>query len=370
MFDFVFLSHLSWNRKLFQRPQQLALQFAKAGDTVHFFSVERLLTYLDTPLTERFVEPAPRISAMMLPQVPGSRVFPPARALTNALVRAKAYASWTGGYRVVWCQHPRFAPFARDLSPDLLVYDCMDPHGAFRNRDKLVIEQEDQLLREADVVFAGGRSLARLLEERGAKPECLPSGIDFAHFAQAAEPGPKPKELESMTPPILGYIGAIDERIDWELLRWLANERASWTFLLVGPLVGMDRIPISESNVVHVGGKNYSALPEWLRAFDVCLIPWVVDELTKHMSPTKTPEYLASGRPVVSVAIPDVEADFGADVLIGRTKEEFLAACQRALVRGKTPAVKPESSRTWEEIAGIMRARLMELGQSRELPPR
>lgn len=358
MFDFVFLSHLSWNRKLFQRPHQLALQFAKAGDKVHYYSVERLLTYLDTPMMDRIVEPEDRLSAMMLPQCPGVRRLAPARAITNALVRAKARGAWSTGTRVVWCQHPRFAALAGDLGADLIVYDCMDPHGAFRNRDKLVVEQEDALLRRADVVFAGGRSLARLLEERGATPECLPSGIDFDHFAQAAEPGTKPKELESLTPPILGYIGAIDERIDWELLRWLANERASWTFVLVGPLVGMDRIPISESNVIHVGGKNYSALPTWLRGFDVCLIPWVVDELTSYMSPTKTPEYLASGRPVVSVAIPDVEADFGAHVLIGRTKEEFLAACQRALVTGKGPAVKPESSRTWAEIATAMRARL------------
>jgi len=341
------------------------MQFARAGDRVHYFSVERLIKYLETPMTERIQQPSERVSAMMIPQCPGLRVYGPARALTNALIRAKASAAWTRGVRVVWCQHPRFAPIAIKLGGDIIVYDCMDPHALFRNRDKLVGQQEESLLRRADVIFAGGRSLARLLEEHGAKPECLPSGIDYDHFAKAAEPGTKPKELEGVSPPILGYIGAIDERIDWELLRWLAKERASWTIVLVGPLVGMDRIPIPESNVIHVGGKNYSALPDWLRGFDVCLIPWVVDELTSHMSPTKTPEYLASGRPVVSAAIPDVEADFGDQVLIGRTKEEFLAACQRALVVGKGPAMKPESSRTWSEIATIMRARLTTTAEDR-----
>lgn len=352
--DIVMLSHLNWDRRLFQRPQQLATRFARMGHRVAYFSVERLVRFAQLPIPERIQEPEPNLLAVMLPQVPGAWRFDWARRMTDASVAARARHAWTTGRRVLWCQHPRFARIAGELKPEVLVYDAMDPHGAFARRDESVVRMEDELLAAADVVFAGGRSLAGLLESRGAKPICLPSGIDFAHFAAAADPGPVHPASEHISRPILGYFGAIDERIDWDLLAWIARERRNWSIVLVGPVLGdASRFP-SEQNLHLAGACEYRDLPQWLRAFDVCLIPWVVNDLTRYMSPTKTPEYLASGRPVVSSAIPDVEADYAQDVQIARTQGEWLESCTRALMRGSGAPVRPAASLEWDEIARRM----------------
>lgn len=328
-----------------------------------YLAVDRFLSVLEKGLAERVQRPAERLTALILPQVPGTWRIGAARALTDLIVRAKATDCFTGapaGRRVLWCQHPRFAPIAERIKCDLVVYDCMDPHAAFRAGDPRSAELEDRLLRRADVVFAGGHSLAELVRPRREDVLCLPSGIDYRHFASAAAPGELPPELRELRKPVLMYTGAIDERIDWDLIAWLARERPTWSIVLVGPLVLTDRLPVKEPNIHHLGAREYRRLPDYLRGADVCLIPWRVTGLTRYMSPTKTPEYLATGAPVVSTAIPDVIGDYGDSVSVANTKEEFLGRCTDALVRGRRAPEKPERSRTWDEIAEVMRGRVGE----------
>lgn len=352
------LSHLAWERNLFQRPQQLMSRLAAGGDQVAYFALVGLRRYLDMRLTERaFIDPKTKLEALNLPFMPFSKRLALSRMLSMRLLRAKArpmLARGKKGRRVLWLQNPAYVDEVEYLPHDLLVYDVMDPFASFRTSDPRVAEREERVLKRADIVFTGGRSLHTQVENRHANAHCFPSGIDFQHFAKGAEKGKIPEDLDKIPGPRLGYFGAVDERIDWDLIRTVCRERRHWHIVFLGPIVLIDRIPIDEPNFHWLGPKKYDSLPGYLRGFDVCLIPWVDNELTRFMSPTKTPEYLAAGRPVVSTPVPDVAADYAEEAHIARSADEFIRACARALTQGTGEARKPPQSRTWDEIAAEM----------------
>jgi UDP-galactopyranose mutase len=358
------LCHLAWERKLFQRPQQLATRFAEQGVLFSYFALIGFRRYMDMKLQERVLEPREGLLAQNLPFMPLTKYFGFMESLTLALFHAKAAAPLRRapkGRRVLWIQNPAYHRAIDRIPHDLLVYDVMDPYKEFSAAGGLSEEHENRVLSKADLVFTGGRSLHTLVADRHSDVHCFPSGIDFEHFAKGAQDGPVAKDVAGLSKPVLGYFGAVDERIDWPLIQHLCRERRHWSVVFLGPLVLMDKVPISEPNFHYLGPKPYERLPEYLRAFDVCLIPWLVNNLTKYMSPTKTPEYLAAGRPVVSTPIPDVMADYSQEALVASTPQEFVAACTTALMRGTGPAAKPPQSRTWDETA----ARMLELIEDR-----
>ena len=351
------LSHLAWERTLFQRPQQLMTRFAALGHRVDYFSLVSFKKYLAMPLEARLIKGPGDLEAQNLPFFPGTSRFALSAWLSRKLMVLKARPTLRAGTapRVLWLQYPGFVDLVDQLPHDLLVYDAMDPFRAFAKSDPKVLRQEEELLQRANIVFTGGRSLQRLLEPLRPNAICHPSGIDFAHFARAAQDCPTPPpDIAKLSKPVLGYFGAVDERLDWDLLQYLCRERRHWSVVLIGPLVGLEKPPVIEPNLHWLGPKSYARLPDYLRCFDVCLIPWKVNDLTRFMSPTKTPEYLASGRPVVSVPIPDVAADYAEEVLLADTPKAFLEQCTKALLRGKGAALKPPQSRTWDEIAEAM----------------
>ena len=350
------LSHLAWERKLFQRPQQLAQQFARQGHHVSYFSLVGMKRYLLMTMAERIYE-KDTLFTQNLPFMPLTKQLPPMRALTMAFLRSKAQAPLLKapkGQRILWLQNPAYVDEIDKLPHDLLVYDVMDPFKSFRTSDSKVEDREQRVLDKADVVFTGGRSLHTMVEGRHPNVHCFPSGIDFRHFARGAEEGKVAPELDGIPGPIFGYFGAVDERIDWKLIETLCKERAHWHIVFLGPKVLIDEIPVKAKNFHWLGPQPYDRLPEFLRGFDVCLIPWLVNDLTKYMSPTKTPEYLAAGRPVVSTPIPDVEQDYREEAFIAATPEEYISQCTAALTQGKGPAHKPTQSLTWKEIADGM----------------
>ncbi len=349
------LSHLAWEERLFQRPQQLMTRFAAQGHDVLYLALYSSRRWLRSP-AEREHTVGPGGRARNLPFVPLSGRSRLAFSLSSRLVErhGRRHFAGTGGKRVLWLQHPSYLDAIARIPHDVLVYDCMDPFGAFNASARGTAEQERELLGRADVVFTGGRSLHRQREGMNPRMHCFPSGIDFDHFAGAAGDGPVAPEIARLKKPVLGYFGAVDERIDWRLLREVCAARPEWSVALVGPLVGMDRAPVAAPNLHVLGGRAFADLPGYLRGFDVATIPWLVNDLTRFMSPTKTPEYLASGCPVVSTAVPDVVADYGDAVGIAKTAEDFVARCEDALARGKGPARKPDASKTWDETAAEM----------------
>lgn len=352
-------SHLAWERRLFQRPQQLATRFAAMGDKVAYFTLIGLRRYLDMKLEERTIAGGEgKPFAQNLPWFPLSRHLTLSRTLTVKLLEGKARPHLhraPKGRRVLWFQHPSAYLTAGRIDHDLLVYDAMDPFSQFKQSESTILEAENLLLKKAGLVFTGGRSLHNAITGRRPDAHCFPSGIDFEHFARGADDGPLPKDLEGLPRPILGYFGAVDERIDWDFIRHLCRERRHWSIVFLGPLILMDDVPVREENFHWLGPKPYDLLPDYLRGFDVCLIPWIVNHLTRFMSPTKTPEYLAAGRPVVSTPIPDVVEDYREEVLVAESAEQYVEQCTRALNQGVGPARKPPQSRTWEETAAAMR---------------
>ncbi len=352
------LSHLPWEHRLFQRPQQLMTRFEALGHRVLYLSLISSRRWLADPKESRGGSIGTTGQAINRPFIPLSGRFQTvahrSRMTLGSYAQKFLHDAPAGSPRVVWLQHPGFLPLAERLPHDLLVYDCMDPFSAFQQSHTNVLDQENRLLERADLVFTGGHSLHRQREGRNSHLYCFPSGIDFPHFARAAEEGPLPEDLKTISPPVLGYFGAIDERIDWELIRAVCRARPEWSIVFLGPLLGMPDCPVDAPNFHHLGAKHYETLPEYLRGFTVALIPWLVNDLTRFMSPTKTPEYLAAGRPVVSTPIPDVANDYASEVHIAADAESFMAACAQALETGVGPARKPPQARTWDETAQEM----------------
>lgn len=363
------LSHLAWDRSLFQRPQQLMSRFAEGGDVVEYISPVGFGNW-----RRRRSQGTGTVAIGMAGRAVHLPVYAPPgrggwRAHMARLVCRNRVVRFLHGHtdmrRILWLQSPAFLEVARAARPlvDVIVYDCMDPFAEFATNhhdDETPALREKELLGLADATFAGGRSLHQHCRQHAPGAICLPSGIDFEHFARANEPGQIPRDLGGFRRPALGYIGAVDERLDWKLLAALAQRHRDWTIVLIGPLVMMTQLPVQEPNLVHLGARPYDQLPAYLRGLQVCLIPWLVNDLTRYMSPTKTPEYLASGRPVVSTPIPDVVADYAEDVAVAGDVDGFIAACEKAVALPPGTARKPASSRTWSEIAAAMRDVMLE----------
>lgn len=238
------------------------------------------------------------------------------------------------GEIVRWYYTPMMLPFSRGVSAVCTVYDCMDELSAFRFAPPELIGLEQALLDTADVVFTGGYSLYEAKQGRHGNIHPFPSSVDRNHFAQARERLPDPPDQAGLGRPRLGFYGVLDERMDLDLLAQVADARPDWNLIMVGPVVKIDPADLPQRpNVHYPGGKSYAELPAYLSGWDVALMPFAINESTRFISPTKTPEYLAAGRPVVSTPITDVIRHYGEldAVRIAGTAADFVAACEEAL---------------------------------------
>lgn len=245
----------------------------------------------------------------------------------NALL--DAFLAGEQGPFVRWYYTPMMLPFSRNVESACTVYDCMDELANFRFAPPQLLELERELIATADVVFTGGYSLYEAKKDRHPNIHPFPSSVDRPHFAKARE-----VESSSDARPHLGFYGVIDERMDLELIGALADARPDWTISMVGPVVKIDEAELPRRpNLNYPGGKGYDQLPAVLGEWDVALMPFAINDSTKFISPTKTPEYLAGGRPVVSTPITDVIRHYGdfEGVFIADGAEAFIAACDRAL---------------------------------------
>ena len=300
-FDLVCVSHLRWDF-VWQRPQQLLARCAR----------ERRVFFVEEPVFVTGCTPQLRVRRLSdrlvvaVPELPAD--CPPAEAseiqeqlLRNLLLdfRIKAF--------VLWLYTPMAVPFTRRLDPLAVVYDCMDELSAFAHASDRLVPLEDELFRRADLVLTGGRSLFEAKRGRHPHVHLIPSSVDSAHFAVARLPGSEPGDQADIGSPRLGYAGVIDERIDLELLAAVADARPSWQLVLLGPVTKIDPAVLPQRpNLHYLGRKDYADLPAYLRGWDVALMPFARNGATRFISPTKTPEYLAAGLPVVSTPIADV----------------------------------------------------------------
>src|SRR5215203_317940 len=354
-YSLICLSHLRWDF-VYQRPQHLLSRFAQERN-VYFFE-EPIFSDAPTRLdvSRREDNLFVLVTHISHADRDSGSVTEIERELLDGFIASENIQDF-----VLWFYTPMAMDFAAHLEPLATVFDCMDELSAFKFAPPELIENEKRLLERADVVFTGGQSLYEAKKDKHANVYAFPSSIDVKHFNQARAVREEPADEKIIPHPRFGFCGVIDERLDIELLGKMASARPDWHFVMIGPVVKIadEDLPRRE-NIHYLGGKDYKDLPAYLAAWDVALMPFAINESTKYISPTKTPEYLAAGLPVVSTAIRDVVRPYGdlGLVQIASTAEEFVAACEKALAEDTSARLQTAdeflSHNSWDKTFGEM----------------
>ncbi|WP_243656791.1 glycosyltransferase [Paucimonas lemoignei] len=270
---------------------------------------------------------------------------------------------------IAWFYTPMALPLLEEVDARRVVYDCMDELSAFKNPPPQLIEREKTFLKTADLVFTGGPSLYEAKKGKNPNVHCFPSSVDANHFRQALDRNIAYPAHEDMPKPRLGFYGVIDERFDPELVDKLADAHPEWQIVLVGPVVKIDpSILPRRDNIHYMGQQSYNTLPQFLASWDVCLMPFAMNESTRFISPTKSLEYMAAELPIVSTPIKDV-VDLHSDVVeIAADADEFIAACERMVslssdeMRHKIRVMREKLAETsWDMTASKMHALLQSI---------
>jgi len=317
--------HLRWDF-VFQRPQHLMTRLAEHYDIL--FVEEPVYSEGQAYLKKTAVAPNITVcqphTAIHAPGFHDDQI-PTLQTLLADLVPE-------GEQPVVWFYTPMALPLLQGLNPSKIVYDCMDELAMFKNAPKQLLQRESALLNMADVVFTGGPSLYQSKRDRHANAHCFSSSVDAKHFRQAQDRGISHPDQAHIAYPRLGFYGVIDERLDVELVSKMADAHPEWQIVMVGPVVKIDPATLpKQPNVHYMGQRSYDQLPKFLAGWDVCLLPFAMNDSTKFISPTKVLEYMAAELPAVSTPITDVKVPYGDVVAVAGTPEEFIAACERQL---------------------------------------
>jgi UDP-galactopyranose mutase len=353
--DLMVFCHLRWDF-VYQRPQHLMSRLA----------AKRRVLFIEEP---QFTEgesswdlsnPEPNVTVCRPRtnvRAPGysDEQMPQLNNLLRQLVRKLQVDSY-----VTWFYTPMALPLLAQLDPLAIVYDCMDELSKFAHAPEQLVERERQLLQIADVVFTGGPSLYRAKQDRADNVHCFPSSVNSSHFGQAARAMPDPDDQAGIPRPRLGFFGVIDERIDLPILDEMARQRPDWHIVMVGPVVKInpDTLP-RHPNLHYLGQKGYADLPAYLANWDVCLLPFARNDATAFISPTKTLEYMAAQKPIVSTPITDVAEPYGHIVHLAEDGPSFIDACEQALEQGvsdqrRQSMIKVIRGTSWDRTAESM----------------
>lgn len=344
-FDLVCLSHLRWDF-VYQRPQHLLSRCARQRRV--FFVEEPVFIdgparldisqraenlYVVAPLLPKHLSLSKQVVERLQPQF----VDEACREEVNRLQKDfldNLLTTFKIETYALWYYTPMALSFADHLQPVAIIYDCMDELSAFKNAPPALREREAALLQRADLVFTGGQSLYEAKRSQHPHVSAFPSSVDAAHFHQARLPQQDPSDQMSIPYPRLGFYGVIDERFDIDLIAKVADARPDWQIVLVGPVVKIEPSDLPQrGNIHYLSSKSYSVLPDYLAGWDVALLPFAHNDSTRFISPTKTLEYMAGGKPIVSTSIRDVVSPYGEQGLvhIADTPDAFVAAIQEVL---------------------------------------
>ena len=338
MQDLICISHLRWDF-VWQRPQQLLSRLAKQ---YRIFFVEEPVT--DTTIDKPYLESYPGRTPGAEPVTVVRMHYPSTDHYWIGHNDPRTQADYETllldfieheeiHNPMLWLYTPMAAPFVEAIQPHLMIYDVMDELSAFKEAPTALKEADRRLLGQADLVFTGGASLYRARKPYSDNIHLFPSGVDIQHFARAdRERFAKPADIAQIQPPRLGYFGVIDERMDLDLLAYVAAAHPEWNLIMLGPVIKIAPQDLPQAPNLHYPGmKDYNDLPVYLSHFDVALVPFAMNEATRFLSPTKTLEYLAAHKPVVSTPIPDIVELYGDYVRIGETPAEFVTQIEAAL---------------------------------------
>ena len=360
--DLLCFSQLRWDF-VYQRPNHLMARAAR----------NRRVWYVEEPVFEGSVprllveERAPGL-AMVRPLIPPGwpehEVDTAVAGLLRDLLERQEIVE-----PVLWYYTPMALPWSDWIPPAAVVYDCMDELSAFRGAPPRLHSLESALLQRADVVFTGGRALYEAKRRRHSSVHAFPSAVDSVHFGKAREPLPEVHEQVGLPHPRIGWFGVIDERTDLDLLADIADLRPHWSYILVGPTVKIDPASVPQRpNLHYLGPRPYPDLPSFIAGWDVTMMPFLRNESTRYISPTKTLEYLAAGRPVVSTSIADVVEPYErlGLVRVADSAPAFVAAIEAALGEDRAARIRvadefllPRSwDRTWSQMEALLHAAL------------
>ena len=370
-------SHLRWDF-VWQRPQQLLSRFAQRS---HVLFVEEPI-YLDdigegearlelSIPTERMHRAVPMLPAGLRGEYDASI------AVTRELLRRQlAVDGALGGMfarPIQWFYTPMPAPaMIGAFDERAVVYDCMDELSKFRFAPAALVDRERYLMAQSDVVFAGGYKLSQSKAKYHQNVHFFGCGVDVAHFATARSADVQvPREIAALKRPVIGYYGVIDERIDYELLRTLAASLTDAELVMVGPVVKVDPAELPRAENIHwLGQRQYAELPAHVKGFDVCLMPFALNEATEYINPTKTLEYMAAGKPIVSTAVSDVVHNFTPVVAVAESAEEFVAAVRAAIEAPSAEMIarglEQARANSWESIVARMERIIRDAIRTRE----
>lgn len=350
------LTHLRWDF-VFQRPQHLLTRAARDYDVI--VVEEPLWTDAETA----GVDVSERDGGIRIVQPTLPRGTSHADAVDHQRAILDDLVADAGSPLTLWYYTPMALPFSRHIEADVTVFDKMDELSAFANAPSLLLALEAELLERADVVFTGGASMHEASAHRHANIRCFPSSIDSAHFVAARGEPVDPADQAGVPHPRIGFFGVIDERMDVALVGEVAAMRPDWHFMMIGPVVKIDPATLPVGDNLHwLGGKSYAELPAYLGNWDVGFMPFAINEATRFISPTKTPEFLAAGLPVVSTAIRDVVRPYGdlGLVEIAATAAETVAAIERVMVRDRGPWLAQADAQisrgSWDQVWSDMHA--------------
>jgi glycosyltransferase involved in cell wall biosynthesis len=319
--DLVCFSHLRWNF-VYQRPQHLLSRFAKQFRV--FFVEEPIFDASGDPHLE--VNSPVENLFVVVPHLPGGKhdeeYTTQQKELLSKLFIDKEIINY-----FFWYYTPMSLAFTDHFNPVVIVYDCMDELSAFKFAPQALKDREHELFTKADLVFTGGYSLYEAKKHKHPDVHAFPSSIDAEHFNKARKFTPDPADQASIPHPRIGFFGVLDERMDFELVEAVARRKPEWSFIMIGPVVKIDPGMLPKlPNIYYLGMKSYQELPSYISGWDVAMMPFAHNESTRYISPTKTPEYLAAGKPVISTPIIDVLRQYGRHGLvnIAGTAEEFV----------------------------------------------
>lgn len=359
-FSLIVHSHLCWDW-VWQRPQQF-LSRLSAKHNILFVETVGPDPQLAAPYARfRTADGFPNITILRL-QFPewqwrdGALVDRERLRLVTEALESDLLAGKFRN-RVQWFYDPMaVTAFAGRMGELATVYDCMDELSKFKGAPPEIAVRERDLLKIADVVFTGGKKMWESKSQHNGNCHFYGCGVDVAHFGKAREPETGvPADLAGLKKPVLGFFGVVDERMDYELVARLADANPEWSVAIIGPTIKVDPATLPGRQNLHwLGGREYKELPAYCKGFDVCLMPFAMNEHTEFINPTKSLEYMATGKVVVSSAVPDVVSNFGTVVKVARNHDEFLALCREAaaapdpesIERGLTMA----SENSWESI--------------------
>lgn len=332
--DLLCFSHLRWGF-VFQRPNHLLTRFSK-HQRVFFIEEPVFHDGEERFHIENYNDNLYVVTPHLKHGMSGEEVQKRQQKMISSLIlqmQVKRYYSWY--------YTPMALPFTSHLNPELVVYDCMDELSAFKFAPPELMQYERDLFAKADIVFTGGHSIYENKKNAHHNIYSFPSSIDKSHFGKARKMKTQPGDQKNIAGPRFGFFGVIDERFDIDMIAAVAKAKPDWQFVLLGPVVKIDPASLPNyDNIHYLGGKKYEELPSYIAGWDIAMIPFAMNESTRFISPTKTPEYLAAGKPVISTPIRDVVSPYGNNGLVHIVfnADEFIMAAETELARKRRGA--------------------------------